>query len=363
MLYYTPDKILIEEDAFDLAFCRQILADLKNIKQETIPSGGGNKTLSQRTLSLTKGKKILHLKQFQGDAFKLCPGFSDDVLCCNYYVIDLIENCPLECTYCILQAFLNKPVITFHVNVEKIIDSMVREISKYPRRQFRIGTGEHSDSMALDHIFHVNPYLVETFSSMPNAVLELKTKTDTIDALAGLNHNERTVVSWSVNAPEIIEQNEFKTASLENRIDAASKVINEGYKVGFHFDPIIYYPEWYEGYKQTVEMIFDAVSPEHIAWISLGTLRYIPALKKIAEERFPKISIFSNEFISAGDGKMRYLKQIRKKMLGTLANWIQKGAPRVPLYLCMEKRSIWNHFMKIHPSDPLELERFLNLNI
>jgi spore photoproduct lyase len=266
----------------------------------------------------------------------------------------------LDCVYCILQAFLNSPVITFHVNVEKIIKETTRAIKNNPGQPFRVGTGEHSDSLALDHIFQVNSYLIEAFSKLSNATLELKTKTDNVDLLLGLRHGGRTVVAWSLNPGEVIKRNEFKTASLEGRLIAAERVIKEGYRVAFHFDPIIYYPDWENGYRETIRLLFERIPPESIAWISLGTLRYIPALKQLVEDRFPGDAIFSNEFIPTKDGKMKYLKPIRRRLVGTLAEWISKKAPTVPLYLCMEKRSIWERVMSVQPEDHVALERYLS---
>ncbi|NQU66120.1 MAG: hypothetical protein HQ517_17820 [SAR324 cluster bacterium] len=191
----------------------------------------------------------------------------------------------------------------------------------------------------------------------------MKTKTDLIDPLIGLEHKGRTVVAWSLNPIEIIQQNEYKTATLEKRLQAAGHLISEGYKVAFHFDPLIYYPEWRTGYAETIEMMFDYVSPRHIAWISLGTLRYIPTLKQIAEERFPNISIFCNEFIAAGDGKMRYLKKIRKELLQTVSDLIRKGGAGIPLYLCMEKHTVWDDIMTVFPANADALETYLNSNV
>ncbi|MCP4753628.1 MAG: DNA photolyase [Proteobacteria bacterium] len=359
-MLYKPDRIIIDARIADSYFCKRILEGLADVERVVVADDGRKSEVPEHSSSLTQGKKLLYLKYFQGDPFKLCPGFSDDVLCCNYHVLDLVENCPLECTYCILQAFLNRPVITFHLNVEEMVEKMEAVIRSRPHQPFRVGTGEHSDSLALDHIFQVNAYLVETFSKLPNATLELKTKTDAVDSLMGLEHGGRTVVAWSLNPPEIVKRNELKTASLEERLKSAAGLVDDGYKIAFHFDPIVFYPRWRTGYRRTIEMMFDAVSPENIAWISLGTLRYIPALKQIAERRFPKVSIFCNEFIPGEDGKMRYLKPIRKELLSTIAGWIIQAAPNTPLYLCMEKRSIWKDTLSVKPSDPSALERYLS---
>lgn len=359
---YKPDRILIDEAVFDSASVRKILQKLPQTPHTIITDANRSQELS--CSSITQGKKKIYLKSFPGEVFKLCPGSTDgEVLCCDYHVLDIVENCPLECTYCILQAFLNNPLIVFHANYEEALEKMFYTIRQSPGRPFRIGTGEHSDSMAMDHIFDVNPGLVERFAAQHNATLELKTKTDYIEPLLGLNHNNRTVIAWSLNPVQIIKENEFKTATLEERLSAAKKVTDEGYKVAFHFDPMIYYKGWKAGYKEVVEAIFDYVSPKDIAWISMGTLRYIPALKQISEERFPGLSIFANEFSSSYDGKMRYIKKIRKMLLGQMSEWIYAVDRKIPLYICMEKFSFWESFMGGCPKNAEGLERFLDGNI
>lgn len=362
-MLYHPEKILVEASALKYPFCQKVIDGFKNRCQVNILPNNSPIELTEDGIARSLGKRILYLKEFKGSAFKLCPGFSENTLCCNYFVLDLVENCPLECSYCILQVFLNKPVITFHVNVEAIIETMVTAVKSKPQQQFRIGTGEHSDSLALDPVFGINPFLVESFSKLANATLELKTKTNAIESLLSLNHNGRTVVAWSINPPEIIRSNEHKTASLDDRLKAAATLCKEGYKVAFHFDPLIHYQNWQTGYAETISKLFKTIAPDKIAWISLGTLRYIPKLKQIAEERFPKTSIFAEEFIAAQDGKMRYIKPIRKSMLASVSNWIAERGPDVPLYLCMEQPFMWSRLFKEYPATPTELELYLNSHL
>lgn len=360
---YRPERILIEEEALDYRFCQRVLKKFPDIQTELVKDTPSFNGIGDPIKAISKGKRTLLLKVFKGNGFKLCPGFTDSLLCCNYYVLDLIENCPLECAYCILQAFLNKPIITFHVNVENIVDAMIETIQQYPDRPLRIGTGEHSDSLALDHLFDINPYLVERFAHLSHATLELKTKTDAINALKGLNHGGRTVVAWSLNPEKMIQQNEHKTATLKERLEAAAEICEEGYKVAFHFDPLIFYEDWEDGYFDTIEWLRKTISPKQIAWISLGTLRYIPKLKQIAEERFPKTAVFSNEFIASRDGKMRYVKPIRRRMLSSVSGWLEQKLPGVPLYLCMESYETWSRLYHTCPADPLALERYLHSNM
>ncbi|MBF0276728.1 MAG: radical SAM protein [SAR324 cluster bacterium] len=363
MTDYHPEQIIVDRAVFEENFTQKVLSKLSNVPYQIVDSYVWHKDeagLDPKKNDLTLGKKTLHLKHFAGMPIKLCPGSTEEAVCCNYFTIDFIENCPLECSYCILQAFLNKPVITVHANISEILNQVRERVEQQPRRLFRIGTGEHSDSLAMDPLLEINTQVVPFFGALKNAVLELKTKSVHIDHLLNLPHQGNTVISWSLNPKYIVEHEEHKTARLHERLSAAQKVIEAGYKVAFHFDPMIYYPDWEAGYTELVDLLMDSIPPEKIAWISLGTLRYIPRLKTVVEERFPKSKIFLGEFIRGEDGKMRYMKKIRQRMFQAVRQRIHKRAPHVTTYLCMEKEPVWKQTMSNPPGTDLELDRYIS---
>ena len=359
---YLPERIIVDRAVLNEPLTQTVLHKFSNRPCEVVERYAWHQdepSLDPLKNPLTQGKKVLHLKYFAGLPIKPCPGTTEGAICCNYLTLDFIENCPLECTYCILQAFLNKPVITVHANVEEILEQVRHRVQAQPQRLFRVGTGEHSDSLALDALLEINRRVIPFFGQLDNAILELKTKSDQVDPLLTLPHQGKTVVSWSVNPPEVIEQEEHKTARLHERLIAAQKMVGAGYKVAFHMDPLIHYPQWEQGYERLVEALFEAVSPQDIAWISLGALRYIPKLKAVVEERFPKSSIFLGEFIRGEDGKMRYLKKIRQRMFQTVQKKIRATAPGVMTYLCMEKAPIWQQTMPLLPQTDDELDQMI----
>ena len=357
MYSYRPQEILVEKEVLKTDYVEKILTKFPHIQPQIITKEEWKEKFLKNKTPLTKGKKILYLKKFLGIPIKHCPGFSFEAVCCNYYTLDFVENCPLECSYCILQAIHNQPTIIVHANVEEIIQKIALVCQKRPQMNFTIGTGEHSDSLALDNILQLNPLLIEFFAKIPNAKLELKTKSNQIDSLLNLNHQGNTIVSWSINTEYISKTEEHKTASAKERVLAAKKVINAGYFVGFHFDPVIYYPNWKEDYNKIVDFIAENIPQEKIAWISIGALRYVPALKKIAEERFPKMNLFCEEFTSTKDGKMKYIRPIREMLYQHLSKKISKKFPSVPSYLCMEQKIIWDNTKKHTPTSPSKMEK------
>jgi spore photoproduct lyase len=133
-----------------------------------------------------------------------------------------------------LQEYLaNNPTMKAFTNVADAMAEIDVVLRAHPQRSFRIGTGELADSLALDPLTALSRQLVPFFADRPNALLELKTKTDCVEELLNMDPKGRVVVSWSVNAPQIIAAEEHGTATLEERLGAAQLVQNAGYKVGF----------------------------------------------------------------------------------------------------------------------------------
>jgi len=366
MFSYLPERIIIDKSITDEPLTEQICKTFSDVPKIFVENYAWHKNeyKEEHILNpLTKGKKTLHLKHFKGKPIKSCPGFSKELVCCNYLTLDLIENCPFECTYCILQAFLNKPVITVHANLNDILGQVLEYTSQRPKFLFRISTGEHSDSLALDHILSINEHVIRFFAKLPNALLELKTKSKHVEHLLELPHGGKTLISWSLNPDTVIEKEEHKTARLQERLNAAKIASESGYKIAFHFDPLIYYSGWEKGYQDLVDQIFDTIPQNRISWISLGTLRYISSLKSIVETRFPNSNVFLGEFIKGKDGKMRYLKKIRQLLYRNVQQKIYKLAPKIPTYLCMEKSSVWEKTMPYHPSSSNEVENNITIKL
>jgi spore photoproduct lyase len=226
-----------------------------------------------------------------------------------------------------------------------------------PEWLLRIGTGELTDSLAMDHITEMSKLLVPRFARENGVLFELKTKSNRIQNLLDLDHGGRTVVAWSLNPQSLIDREEPGTASLEDRLHAAKQCQEAGYKLAFHFDPLIYYPNWHTEYPEVVENLFSIIDPGHISWISLGTFRYPPSLKPIIRERFPESKIIYEDFIQGQDGKMRYIKPLRVEMYSTLLSKIQSYAPDVFIYLCMESKDVWEKVFGWTPKTTAGLAR------
>lgn len=334
-------KIFLEESCRDLPYTREILARAGNTPVETIADRAMPQIAAEPyPRSLAKGKQHLLLCRNRGSFLKPCPG-TREYRCCDYQVLNIGMNCPMDCVYCILQAYLNNPWISFFVNIDDLLAELNLALARQ-NRFLRIGTGEFTDSLALDGLTGLSRILVEFMRDKSTAVLELKTKSAAIGHLENLDHGGRTIVAWSLNSPAIMQGEELRTAGLDERLAAAVQCANWGYRLAFHFDPIIHHPGWREGYAQTIHKLFDAVPAEKIVWISLGALRFLPALRPTALTRFPNSKFFHEEFIMGLDGKCRYFRSLRVELYQHLLHHLrQRVHPATCLYFCMESDEIW----------------------
>jgi spore photoproduct lyase len=345
----TIKRVLLEKEAVGNDMTRRILARLPGVPVEVIPHRDALKPPAHhRAAWLSEAKTTLLLAIQKGPFWRPCPG-TKDYICCGYQVLQVTLNCPMDCTYCVLQSYVNVPAITIFVNVEDMLNELETKWAEWPERQWRLGTGEFGDSLALDHLMGLNARLMPRFSGQRQAILEIKSKWHHLDHLLAFGPNPQVIFAWSLNPPEIIAGEEKFAGSLKQRLTAASRAVSAGFRVAFHFDPLIYFPGWEEAYQRTVEAIGATVPAGAIAWISLGGLRFLPPLRQLILQRFPRSRIGAQEMVLAPDGKLRYFKSRRVEMYARMREWLSQAAPEALLYLCMESPRVWQEVFDCVP--------------
>ncbi|MBQ3835428.1 MAG: hypothetical protein II816_07955 [Elusimicrobia bacterium] len=340
---FNPKNIYYTADVINSALYNRI----KNLfpKANFCEIESLKKFLKEHKFSTEKYNKRyenLFLVNEKYDFFKRCP-CTKGVNCCNYSILNIGFGCLYECSYCFLQGYQNVAGIILPCNLSEFLTR--DKIKPVDNKMFflpRVGSGEFTDSLIFDDVTHFSDDIVKFFKKNKDMSFEFKTKSVNIDNLLKIGGSENIVVSWSVNAKQMIEENEHCTPRLEDRLKAAQKCIKAGYSVGFHFDPVILYDGWHEGYKETIDMIFDFIDAKYIKWISIGSLRMAASLKKVIEVRFPDNKIMDEEFLLSHDGKLRYEEGERVSIYRYLVDLIKQKDKDVVTYLCMERQKISN---------------------
>lgn len=347
---FRPERVWVEQGSEGSPIYRNLRAALPEVPFEFV-----GEDFRRMRPEFGAAKRSLLLARHRGDFLKKCPG-SEGQVCCNYFVVNYASNCPMDCSYCYLQEYLaENPLLKVFSNIADLIAEADRLLSRHRKFFFRIGTGEITDSLVLEPYTGVCREIVPYFAAQPNVVLELKTKSRCVEPLLDLDPRERVVVSWSMNPQGVIDAEEHGTASLAERIEAARLCQEAGYRLAFHFDPMIEYPGWQEDYREMVAAIFARIDRSRVAWLSMGVLRQTARLKRLMRERFPRSRLLAGEQVLCPDGKMRYFQPLRVSMYRQMLGWLRAHAPATPVYLCMESREVWQKVFGFAPACEKEL--------
>jgi len=294
-----------------------------------------------------------------GSFVKHCP-CSPGSVPCGYFNLNLQSGCPFDCSYCILQAYLeDKRRAVFHERWDGL-EGELRDLLA-ANRHVRIGTGELSDSLAYEEVRPTAARILELFRRFPQAVFEFKTKADAVRSLlAAAAPPGNIVVSWSLNPAAVIRGEERLTPPLPRRLRALAAVQEKGYAVGIHLDPLILLPGWKQHYRGLIRSLARIVRPAKVAWWSLGALRFPPELKEHIF-RHRESRLFWGELVEGEDGKTRYFTPLRLELLRFVRDEVRSRVSRdIPLYLCMEDAHTWEAVFPEAKADETTINRRLH---
>ncbi len=259
----------------------------------------------------------------------------------HYYFVHAY-NCIYECNYCYLQGYFQSPDIVLFLNHDEIGNEIKRTIQKEcelnPQRKVWFHAGEYSDSLALSHLTGELPFYFELFSKLPNAYLELRTKSVNIKELLKLSPLSNIVVSFSLAPENRVKLNDLKTPSLKARLEAIASLYQHGYTIGVHFDPIIYDENVIENYAGLIVQLSQVIPLDKLEYISIGVVRFTKNVYHQVMKNYPESDFLTSDFTKSFDNKMRYNRPLRMWLLGKVKSMlIDNGAPPHLVYECMEE--------------------------
>ena len=347
---FSPQKVIVEKEAKDSYLIKNLNNKFGRINLEYIDYY--SLFLKEFKLSPYNLKEpLIFIVKEHWDFIKKCP-CTKKHMGCGYWIFNLGFGCPFDCSYCYLQQYQNFPGIILPSNLDEFFEKF-DDLFKKINKPIRIGTGEFCDSLALDDITLYSQKLIDFFSKR-NVLFELKTKSNKIENILNKKPQNNIIISWSLNPQRLIDSEEYSTASLEERLEAARIIQKKGFNIALHFDPIIYSEDWRKEYKALIEALYSKVNPP-LSWISLGTLRFNRQLKPLIEERFPQNEIIYTELFIGEDKKLRYPEFLRIDIYKNMVKWIREHDKITPIYLCMESKEIWeNSLHQVNSSQEIE---------
>jgi len=331
------ETVFVENQIFDHPRTQRIIsqlsdASIKRIRKVEDYFGRVKKPYLQKRSNLN-----LYLGRKEGQLVKEAPnayGFSASP---HYYFI-YNYNCIFECEYCYLQGYFDSPDLVFFVNHEEIADEMSRIcVEDHPNQEVWFHAGEFSDSLALSGLTQEWPVYWKVFENHPQAKLELRTKSVNIRPIIDLPVLPNVVPTFSLSPEKQSKTIDRKTPPTRARLNAIRKLIKRGYSVGIHFDPIVLTDDVLAGYRELIFQMREVLSPEKLHYLSLGVVRFTKDVYRQMKLNYPESSVLSNEFTTSFDGKVRYPRPIRMKVMNDIKTMlVEAGYQEEKIYLCME---------------------------
>lgn len=221
----------------------------------------------------------------------------------NYYFSHML-NCVYDCRYCFLQGMYQSGNYVVFVNTEDFLNDISATVAQHDSPSWYF-SGYDCDSLALDPITHFVNDCLDHFENLPNAWLELRTKSTQIRPLLNRSALANVVVAYSLSPAEIVEAEEHGTPSLQKRLDALATLQSQGWKVGLRFDPLLYSDNFDVLYERFFNQVFSAIDMTQVHSVSLGVFRLPKGFHKKMVRMYPQSRLLAAP-LSLRDSMMTY---------------------------------------------------------
>lgn len=250
----------------------------------------------------------------------------------NYYFSHML-NCLYDCRYCFLQGMYQSANYVLFVNYEDF-QQQIRDIAgQTPDEAVYFFSGYDCDSLALEPATGFAEAFLPVFADLPNAWLELRTKSTQIRTLLQREPWPRCVVAFSLAPQSVAEKLEHKAPPLAKRIEAAAKLQRLGWPVGLRFDPLIYQHDYRTQYKAMFEQVFAAIDPSTVHSVSLGVFRLPEHFFKKIHKLYPEERLFASP-LRSNAGMVSYRNDLEQAMMADCSEMLLQYITKEQFFPC-----------------------------
>lgn len=326
---FIPKNIIIEEKALDYKTGKNIY-DFFKIQNIPIKISKTSRTgpLGDTPAEIYRaGKSTLIVGLRKKAKFQSCKPSA-------HYQLPLVSGCMGMCEYCYLNTQMGKrPYTKVHVNIQDLLNQ-AKDYSLERGNEITIFEGAAtSDPIPVEPYTNALKDTIEFMGKEEFMRFRFVTKFTEVDSLLHANHNGHTEIRFTLNTNDVIRNFEHKTPSFEERIHAARRTYNSGYKVGILIAPVFLYDDWQNRYAELIKLIHNYLPFNNITF-EIITHRYTSTAKNIILDIFPKTTLPMNDekrqfkFGQFGYGKYVYSKDDLSKVKEFFFSELTKYYPK-----------------------------------
>jgi DNA repair photolyase len=347
-LLFRPSRIILAKGSNRTEACRQLAEKICAAYPETEVIEAFGVSHNRVDLGETdplrlhkRGKQTLVLAEhhsavrFSSEEGNSCP---------NYWHFSPYGFCPYGCHYCYLAGTPGvwfSPTVKIFLNLEEILAEVDRTANQLAKPT-AFYLGKLQDGLALEPLSGYARKMVPFFARHPYARMIILTKSADIDNLLDLDHSRRTILTWTVNTPEVANTYEANTPNVADRIDAMQKCTKAGYPVRAVIMPIIPVADWREIYSRFIMTLLKSVP---LSRITLGSICSYPQAQRLMELKLEKNNVISSLLNYAPsksiDGRLRFNRSTREEVYKYMIECIRRERPDLEIGLCLEDEAMF----------------------
>ena len=313
---FIPNKVIFEKGSLDYELGNELYNKFKDdVKFEIIELSSNKVSSAIQGENIYEryrdGKKTLVVSIKKSLKFQSCKPSA-------HYQLPLVSGCMGACEYCYLNTQLgDKPFVRLFVNIDDILNQAQKYIDERSPDITIFEGAATSDPVPIEPYTNVLKKSIEFFGEQKLARFRFVTKYNDIDSLLNADHNGNTEIRFSLNTSKVIKDYEHFTASVKKRIEAAAKLAEHGYPIGFIIAPVFIYENWKEEYVELIDMLYNTLPKDLASPIGFEVIshRYTTKAKNTILQIFPETTLPMNDeerkykYGQFGYGKYVYTKE------------------------------------------------------
>lgn len=255
-------------------------------------------------------------------------------VCPNFYLLDHARGCNFNCSYCFLRDIeYNRKERRLFDDKDHLFAELAAWVAQDNLETYLANAGNMTDALSFERERPLWGEMIEFMrehaekKNRPHCLLAV-TKAGLDDCGAFLDRPpcRNIIVSFSINAPEAARDHEPGAAPSADRLEAAAKLQELGWRVRVRMDPMI------QGYDYS--WVIDKVAELAPERVTLGTLRADPTLLPEVRE----VDIFTRLEEPEPESIARYPLSVRLAMYRQAVDKLQGVTS---LGLCEETEDVW----------------------
>ncbi len=309
---FKPEAIYFEKSIEEYNLGKMLLEKYKDVPKIEIENHNNIEVMRKK-----ENSEFLKMKRNLIIGVRKTHKFVENHKVSDYLVPYTSSGCIASCMYCYLVCNYNKcAYMRLFVNREKMLEKIIKTANN-STNELTFEIGSNSDLILENTITNNLVWTIENFTNTSKGKLTFPTKFSCVDDLLPLEHKQKIIIRMSVNPEYIINNVEFGTSRLKDRVEAINKLVEANYEVGILIAPVIFLENWRELYHELIIYLNENLSEKakKVIFFEVIFMTYSYVHNAINQEAFiNRIEIFDKDKMTGrGKGKYMYKEDVRKE--------------------------------------------------